>query len=85
MLRLTAIRVASTFRTVSGDAVNVIADMMPVNITAGEAKRLFMVNQIEAMTQEDERRECAGSMPTCKRAGTHHRKDGIECNLFYLA
>src|ERR1700709_225241 len=60
--RLTAIRVSSAFRTVSSDAANVIAGMMPVDIAAGEAKRLFTAKQIEATTNEDKRRERAASM-----------------------
>ena len=60
--RLTAIRVSSAFRTVSSDAANVIAGMMPVDIAAGEAKRLFTAKQIEATTKEDKRRERAASM-----------------------
>src|ERR1700709_1053619 len=60
--RLTAIRVSSAFRTVSSDAANVIAGMMPVDIAAGEAKRLFTAKQIEATTKEDKRRERTVSM-----------------------
>lgn len=60
--RRTAMRVASAFRTVSGDAANVIAGMIPADIAAGEAKRLFTAKQIEATTQEDKRRERAVSM-----------------------
>ena len=72
--RLTAMRVISAFRTVSGDAANVIAGMLPVNIAAGEAKRLFMAKLIESTTQEDKRRERDMSMQTWQESWDSSQK-----------
>lgn len=62
VLRLTAIRVTSAFRTVSSDAVCVIAGMTPIDIAAGEMKRLFENRQNGATTEEARSREAAASM-----------------------
>lgn len=62
--RLTAMRVASAFRTVSSDAICVIAGMTPIDIAADEAKRLFIAKRSETFTQEEKQGERNKSMQT---------------------
>ena len=62
--RLTAIRVTSAFRTVSGDAVSVIAGMTPMDIAADEMRRLYKAKCDAEMTTDVRRREESASMQT---------------------
>ena len=60
--RLTAIRVTSAYRTVSSDAVCVIAGMKPIDVAADEAKRMFEAKRNGATTREARNREETASM-----------------------
>ena len=50
--RLCALRVSSTFRTVSDDAVCIIAGLMPIEILAVESKQLY--KQRSSILEEQE-------------------------------
>ena len=62
--RLTALRVTSAFRTVSLEAACVIAGMMPIDIAADEAKRLFEGKIDGKVSKENRMKEEAASLQT---------------------
>lgn len=58
--RLAAMRVCSSYRTISEDAVNVIAGMVPIDILADEARRRYeraRSDNMERETRNDEKEE----------------------------
>lgn len=54
--RLSALRVSSAFRTVSKDAINVIAGMMPIQMLAKERKTLYDQRSAPPKLKEEQRR-----------------------------
>jgi len=55
--RLSALRVASAFRTVSEDAVCVIAGMLPINVLAEKRQALYRRKRLTELTTEELRTE----------------------------
>lgn len=60
--RLTALRVISGFSTVSYEVAGVIANLMPANLLAGEARRLFETKQLRSIIKEDRKLAKSASM-----------------------
>lgn len=55
--RLSALRVSSAFRTVSEDAVYVIAGMIPIHVIAEERKKLYQQRNIPLELRKQQKRE----------------------------
>ncbi len=53
--RLSAIRVISAFRTVSSDAAEVLASMVPIDIQGNEFARLYQLSEPSTATKREER------------------------------
>lgn len=55
--RLSALKVASAFRTVSEDAACVIAGMLPIGLLAEERRSLYQRKGVTTLNLEDRRTE----------------------------
>jgi len=75
--RLSALRVASAFRTVSEDAVCVIAGMLPIKVLAVERQALYRRKRLAELTTEklrtEERQNCIRRWQVLWKAATNGR------------